>query len=150
MKLFRLVFVDVAGVDPKDCPAVNLSKCPFVVVIGVDGKVTRVLGPGICTKEEILAGMIPALKPKLELEKFLNRERVFVKALLKHDSLVASIASKYETQATSEKNGSHASAVAQGETIKIMEAEEAKQAADIATQEAAIQTILDAAGLKRY
>ncbi len=149
IKLFRVLFVDVTSVDPATCPEVNFAKAPFVAVIGVDGKVAKVYGPGLPTKEWLLDAMRTALKPKLELEKFLVRERQHVKDLAKHDAFLGDLETKRQNQVKVEGMRS-GSAPALAEAIRKLETEEARQAAALAAQEAAIQVLLDAAGLKRY
>ncbi len=137
LKLFRVFFVDVTAVDPATCPAVNFAKAPFLAVLTPDGKACKVFGPGLPTDQEIVVAMRTALKPKLDLDKFLALERKLVKDTQKRDSLVADIETKRRNHL-------------QKEILQQMEAKADEQAAGLEAQEAAVQALLDAAGLKRY
>ena len=149
LKLFRVVFVDVTAVDPASCPEVNFAKSPFVVVIGPEGKCCKVFGPGLPTKQEVLDAMRTALKPKMDLEKYLVRESTLVKAHVKHDSLLGSLAT-YQKNLAQAQITSPGSVPQLEKSISKLQEEEARQAADLAAQEAAVQVLLDGAGLKRY
>ncbi len=147
VRLFRVVMVDLGSVDPASRPAMNKGKCPFIAVVGVDGKTARVLGPGICTKQQILDGMKIALKPKLDLDKYLEKERKIVKDYVKRDALAADIGVKRQLQSEAATIGSGAASKL-GDTLSKAENELARQDAELAKMEAEVAKLLEASGLK--
>lgn len=98
LMLFRIVFVNVADVSEAECPAANRTKCPFTVVVDADGKPSKPIGPGVCTKAQLLEALKAAVQPRLDLGAYLEKKRALVKHVVKEDALKAELASKTSTR----------------------------------------------------
>lgn len=136
LRLFRVIEVNVGEVMPQDCPAANLVHCPFVAVLAGDGKAAGIWGPGICTKAQIYGSMAAALKPRIALDRILEKERKLMKDLTKLDAMAGSLEQK--------KGGARPAAELARLETELAKAREAAKA-----QEAEIDQLLAAAGLRR-
>lgn len=87
IRLFKIHVVDVAHTPPEVSKAVNRAKAPFVAVVGLDGKVVKVLGTLIPTRPQVMDGLALALKPKVNLRSFVERERNLIRDMMRMDIL---------------------------------------------------------------
>ncbi len=148
-RLFRVVMVDVAAVDPKASPAVNRLKAPFLAVLGGDGKAGKTIGPGIWVKDEILRAMEAVLRPDLSLGKYLEMEHKLVAdELVKYDSLMEDIAAKRRMQEQAAALGSGAAGNLSAAIAKLEE-EAVKARSEIEEQKARIDKLIAEADANR-
>lgn len=150
VKLFRIVAVDVSGVDAKASPAVNRVKAPATAVIGVDGKVVKAF-TGICTKAQLLEAMTSALKPRLAMTQYLEKERKLLKDLVRQDALEADLKAKQEQLRKSSSFGGNMGGAARNLATAVAKLEEqvAKAQAETEAQVEAIDKLLAEKGVRR-
>ena len=58
-----------------------------MAVVGLDGKVVKVLGTLIPTKPQVMDALTRALKPKVDLKNFVLRERDLIRDMMRMDIL---------------------------------------------------------------
>lgn len=104
-RMFRLVSVEVSGVEAKDSPAVNATCAPVVAVLDAEGKLVKAMGPGMVRKNELMAAMAQALKARIPLEKLLLEEKAIMREIFDIENLKATLESK-RTQARTAKGPS--------------------------------------------